>query len=209
MDIISNESILEALKNSQEKVNEIEKEQRKLFAQQLALYCFKNPEAIFFIVGQTGEYDDEGYSGCFVARIDPEFMYKQLKEIPEKERGGYRAPPTIDELKKRWTIEKAKSVVRARGSDDEYINMPFEVDYGALAQQIQVPELNAFDGVQALNDVWEEIGGKYGKAWAANEVEQIVRIAGQNHAAILSEIEAQTLSGEPVKKPRRRAKKTL
>jgi hypothetical protein len=195
-------NIEKALVKNLTKAEALGVEQKKLFAQSIALYFFQNPEAIVFFVGNTEEYNDEGYSGCFASRIDPAFVKEKHQKLKPNERAS--SVHGGESQLKHWTNEKADLFVESRGG----VAFPFDVDYGPLAPHLQIKELNMFSDAFAVGDLREWLGGKYGKPWKASDAPEILRRFNQDYFAVRAEIESQTLK-DGVKAPKQRARKAL
>ena len=70
---ITPDSIRQSLALCAEAETKIFEAQSYLFAAQFVSYFHQNPEATLFVMGATGEYNDSGYSGCWVSRVDAPF----------------------------------------------------------------------------------------------------------------------------------------
>ena len=207
---LDTETIARALKASQEGIQAMQQLQRHAFAATFVKFFHDHPEASLFVCGQTGEYTDEGYAGCWVARIDPEYVREQAKTTTEKRDGYYSRRLASDK-------DFNADVRSFRGEYDEK-------EFGVLPQGLEalsLKEFDAFSSLSGLADSWRDVAdfnngdSNGGMVYQKQDLRELLGHLGANLQEMTALIENQALTkhveekGVEVKKPRKRTPKAL
>jgi hypothetical protein len=193
------EKRLEALSEIEEKMQELKRASHKLLAEAFALYYHKEPDAILFVVGQIGEYSDEGYSGVFVARIDPGFVKQKFEELSDEQK-----------KRTRWSEESRKGYTKAylKGVQEGSKSLEVPVNYGYLANEIRVKDLDPFIRAQSCCEIMDSIGdSNRGRIWFPDEKRQLFSEIGFEAGEINSVVDKDLLLEKVPKEVKKRVRK--
>jgi hypothetical protein len=203
-DVIQSE--MEALN---QKADDIKKVQRDWFSTAFVHYFHEHPGALLFVCGQTGEYSDEGYSGTWIARVDPEHM-----DTIDKSRKKSKRPPMRDEENQ----QKLSTKIGRAEIVDEQMADPWTFRFrNWLPENPENYALSAFapfERAWLLNETFEKIGqgGETGdgRFWDATHCEDLVGWIGSDYKKIVAQVESESLKESSgvsgVEKKKRKAK---
>jgi hypothetical protein len=207
------ETLARALKASQEGIQALQHLQRHAFAATFVRFFHAHPDAILYINGQTGEYTDEGYSGCFVSRVDAPYVRE-------------RAATTTQEKDYYYSRELASNksfnqdVLRFRESSGGYSEKTHDVLPNGIRGLTQ-PEFYPFGELSGLEESWRDIAdfngspSDGGMVYAKSDLRELVSHLGGNLQELTAMIESQALNqhvaekGVDVKRKRGRPPKAL
>lgn len=163
------------------------------FAAQFIKFFDKNPTALIYIHGRTGDYDDEGLEGCFVSRVDKEYVRKTAKKLLEKnsERPNRRFAEDA-------TYDKdARDFVN--GNWESRDNLPRNLT--AYEVSDFAPFVIAAETSKSMGDTWQNISNfdndspsASGLVYDKNGLSKLLSIMDVNYGELAAKMEAEKLA---------------
>jgi hypothetical protein len=145
LDDVKPATIVAMLKSVQEVTKELNRLKEYALAVTFARYFHENPEAVLYVNGQVGEYNDEGYEGCWVARVDAEYVREKATNATSGKTSHWRGNDTNYQ-------KDARKFNNSGGDHKDHDVLPNDL-YG-----LRLTEFDAVSSCSGLDNAWSSVG---------------------------------------------------